>query len=103
MTDKRTFGSVRKLPSGRWQARFTAPHGAYITAPATFAAKIHAETWLGDRKREIDANLWNPAATARRERITFADYAETWLATRQIAGRPIKDRTKAHLPRHPRP
>jgi integrase len=26
----------------------------------------------------------------------FADYAQTWLATRQIAGRPIKERTRAH-------
>ena len=97
MTDKRTFGSVRKLPSGRHQARYTAPNGAYITAPKTFAAKIHAEAWLIDRRREIDANLWDPAAaTRRRERVTLADYAETWLATRQVGGWPIKARTRAH-------
>ena len=48
MSGKRSFGSIRKLKSGRFQARFTAPNGAVITAPRTFAAKIHAETWLGD-------------------------------------------------------
>lgn len=97
MKTKRTFGSIRKLPSGRYQARYTAPNGAYITAPKTFAAKIHAEAWLGDRKREIDANLWNPAAIERRRpRGTFGDYAQQWLETRQVGGRPIKARTKAH-------
>jgi integrase len=98
MTGQRSFGTIRKLPSGRWQARYTAPNGARITAPGTFAAKIHAETWLGDRLREIDANLWNPAAApqTRRKRITFAAYATEWVAHRQVAGRPIKPRTRAH-------
>lgn len=65
MSEKRSFGTIRKLPSGRFQARYTASNGAVITAPGTFAAKIHAETWLGDRKREIDANLWDPSAATR--------------------------------------
>jgi integrase len=96
LSEKRTFGSIRKLPSGRYQARYTAPTGAYIVAPKTFAAKIHAETWLGDRKREIDANLWDPAAAQRRPRVIFENYATDWLATRQVAGRPIKARTRKH-------
>lgn len=97
MSEKRGFGSIRKLKSGRFQARYTAPNGAIVTAPKTFAAKIHAETWLGDRRREIDLNIWAPAAaTTKREKITFADYAQQWLKTRQVSGRPIKARTKAH-------
>ncbi|OBJ24258.1 tyrosine-type recombinase/integrase [Mycobacterium colombiense] len=97
MTTKRSFGSVRKLKSGWYQARYTAPDGRVITAPKTFAAKIHAETWLGDRLREIDAGIWNPAAaTSRREKVTFETYAKEWLASRQVAGRPIKARTRAH-------
>jgi integrase len=94
---KRQFGNVRKLPSGRYQARYTAPDGSYITAPRTFAAKIHAESWLGDRLREIDAGAWIPQAVAerRRKRSTFKEYAEQWVQTRTVAGRPLKDRTKA--------
>ncbi len=94
---KRQFGNVRKLPSGRFQARYTAPDGSYITAPRTFAAKIHAETWIGDRAREIDAGAWIPQAVAerRRKRATFKAYAEQWVATRQVGGRPLKARTKA--------
>jgi len=60
---KRSFGNVRKLPSGRFQARYTAPDGGYITAPRTFAAKIHAEAWLSDRLREIDAGAWIPGSS----------------------------------------
>lgn len=97
MTKKRGFGSIRKLASGRFQARYTAPNGAIVTAPNTFAARVHAETWLGERRREIDLNIWTPAAaTTKREKITFADYAQQWLESRQVSGRPIKARTKAH-------
>jgi integrase len=94
---KRQFGNVRKLPSGRYQARYTAPDGSYVTAPQTFAAKIHAETWLGDRLREIDAGAWIPNAVAerRRKRAIFKAYAEQFVQTRHVAGRPLKARTKA--------
>lgn len=95
MAEKRTFGNTRKLPSGRYQARYTASNGAIVKAPSTFGAKIHAEAWLADRKREIDANLWDPSAAERsRPRITFAEYANDWVAARQVSGRPIKERTR---------
>jgi integrase len=94
---KRSFGAIRRLPSDRYQAHYTTTTGAVVKAPATFAAKIHAEAWLVDRRREIDANLWDPGAAARqRPRVTFEDYATDWLATRQVGGRPIKARTRAH-------
>jgi hypothetical protein len=92
----RSFGSIRKLPSGRYHVRYTGPDGSYNTAPRTFAAKIDAEAYLVDRRREIEAKLWNPAAVAKPERVTFAAYATGWLATRQVAGRPIKARTREH-------
>jgi len=96
MARKRSFGNIRELPSGRYQVRFTDPNGNYITAPKTFAARIDAEAWLTDRRREIDANLWNPAAVAKPEKITFGAYAAAWLAGRQVAGRLIKTRTREH-------
>lgn len=96
MSKKRSFGNIRALPSGRYQVRFTDPDGNYITAPKTFAARIDAEAWLTDRRREIDAKLWNPASVAKPDRITFGSYASAWLAGRQVAGRPIKARTREH-------
>jgi integrase len=96
VADKRAFGNIRQLPSGRYQVRFTAPDGSYVKAPKTFAARIDAEAWLTDRRREIDAKLWNAAAVAPPARITFGAYASGWLANRQVAGRPIKARTREH-------
>lgn len=96
MARRRSFGNIRSLSSGRYQVRFTAPDGSYVTAPKTFAARIDAEAWLTDRRREIDAKLWNPAAVAKAEKITFGAYAAAWLAGRHVAGRPIKTRTREH-------
>ena len=47
MAQRRGFGSIRKLPSGRWQARFTHSHtGQLEAAPSTFATKADANRWL---------------------------------------------------------
>ncbi len=46
MPNKRTFGNIRKLPSGRFQARFTAPDGTVVKAPTTFESKARASDWL---------------------------------------------------------
>lgn len=36
---KASFGNVRKLPSGRFQARYTGPDGATYTGHTTFDTK----------------------------------------------------------------
>jgi hypothetical protein len=46
----RSFGSIRKLPSGRWQARYRAPDGLLRSAPHTFARKADASRWLGTHR-----------------------------------------------------
>jgi integrase len=93
---KRPFGNIRRLPSRRYQVRYTGPDGSYITAPKTFAARIDAEAWLADRRREIDAKTWNPNAATKPAPLTFGAYAARWLSDRQVAGRPIKQRTREH-------
>jgi len=95
--EKRAFGNIRKLPSGRYQVRYTGPDGTYITGHRTYAARADAEAYLTDRRREIDAEEWTAAAAQRKgAKVLFADYARTWLAGRQVAGRPIKERTREH-------
>lgn len=93
---RRHFGNIRKLSSGRYQVRYTAPDGSYITAPKPFALKQDAEAWLTDRRREVDRGLWDAAAAKQPERITFGVYAQQWLDNRQVAARPIKARTREH-------
>ncbi len=95
-TDKRSFGNIRQLPSGRYQVRFTAPDGTFVKAPKTFAARIDAEAWLTDQRRAIDNKLWNADTVKAPERVTFGAYAAGWLADRQVSGRPIKARTREH-------
>lgn len=99
---RRTFGRIRKLPSGRYQAAYTGPDGRVHGADKTFAAKIDAEGWLSERRREIDRELWSAPATAtetkakRQRDLTFREFSETWLQTRQVKGRPLRPRTREH-------
>ena len=91
---RRTFGNIRRLPSGRYQVRFTHPDGSPVRAPQTFTARVDAERWLADRRREIETGDYRtPPASSR---ITFGDFASAWLAGRHVAGRPLKQRTKDH-------
>ncbi|BBY91327.1 putative prophage phiRv2 integrase [Mycobacterium gallinarum] len=97
--DRRTFGRLRKLPSGRYQAAYIGPDDQLHTAPRTFSAKVDAEGWLSDRRKEIDRELWNPGAgqeTKRKPDALFKDYAQTWVETRRVKGRPLRPRTKEH-------
>ncbi|MGV9827307.1 tyrosine-type recombinase/integrase [Gordonia sp. NPDC003429] len=93
---KRGFGNIRRLPSGRYQVRYTGPDGAEHKAPKTFGARIDAEAWLTDRRREIDHGLWNPTDADQAESPMFEPYADTWLRTRLVRGRPLKIRTRDH-------
>jgi hypothetical protein len=77
--DKRPFGTIRKLPSGRYQALYTTPARRRVSAPHTFAARIDAEGWLHQRRVEAEAGRWNPAAIKKPPKITFGGYATTWL------------------------
>jgi hypothetical protein len=43
---KRQFGRVRKLPSGRYQARYLGPDGIDRPAPEPFRTKRDADDWL---------------------------------------------------------
>jgi integrase len=79
MAGKRRFGRVRKLPSGRYQARYSGPDGNDRPAPFTFADKVGAERWLTLKEAEIVSGDWlNPDAG----RVLFKDYAEAWVSER---------------------
>ncbi len=99
---RRSFGRLRQFRSGRWKASYTGPDGRLYEAPHTFGAKVDAEAWLTDRRREIDRELWSPPATAeqktakRKAAIKFGEYSNKWLEHRTVKGRPLRPRTKAH-------
>jgi hypothetical protein len=82
-----TFGNVRRLPSGRYQARFTDPVGRKVPAPMTFDTKLDAQAWLATIRADLVRGAWLPADHA----TTFGAYAATWLQHRTL-----KPRTRAH-------
>ena len=75
----RQFGTVRKLPSGRYQARYRGPGGQLRSAPHTFIRKTDATRWLTLREAEIRRGDWIDPAAAR---TLFADFAEAWVEER---------------------
>jgi integrase len=87
---RRSFGNVRKLPSGRFQASYIAPDGKRRSAPQTFVAKADATRWLSRTETELSSGTWiDPSAG----QVTLQAYAEAWLAQRTIKGRPLAPRT----------
>ncbi|MBA3251461.1 MAG: site-specific integrase [Geodermatophilaceae bacterium] len=87
---KRGFGSIRRLPSGRYQARYAGPDAAEHKAPSTFDTRMDAEAWLTDRRREISRGEWF-TSTLRPKVIRFGEYSANWLAERTL-----KPRSRAH-------
>ncbi|WP_034088210.1 tyrosine-type recombinase/integrase [Streptacidiphilus albus] len=80
-TGKRAFGRVRKLPSGRWQARYPAPDGLDRPAPSTFRTKKEATDWLADKQTEVRSGAWiDPDAG----KIPFGAYAAAWVKQRRL-------------------
>jgi integrase len=96
MARKRSFASIEQLPSKRWRVRYTGPDKAIHTAPHTFATRLQAEAYAISVRRKIDQARWDATDDNPKEQITFGVYAARWLANRQVAGRPIKARTRAH-------
>lgn len=94
----RYFGGVRKLPSGRYQARYVGPDGRRHPArkenggPLTFDTKGDAESWLSLRHSEILRQEWlPPAATKKAAPIDLRTFADAWLVQRDL-----EDRTSEH-------
>jgi integrase len=78
VSGRRDFGSVRKLPSGKWQATYW-HNGQRHAAPQTFTAKADATAYLSTVHASILKGLWlDPAAG----KVTFSDYAQGWLSRR---------------------
>lgn len=104
------FGAVRRLPSGRFQARYYGPTGDRYTAPQTFHTRTDARVWLDDQNDLIERGRWEPpAAQETRHRSEqqhaaplFGDYAEQWLAGRDLRPRTRVDYRRI-LDRHLRP
>ena len=85
---QRYFGTTRKLPSGRIQARYTGPDGCRYAAPTTFDSRQYAEAFLARVHGDIQAGRWvSPDAPViqAHKAPAFGDYAAAWLAGRDLS------------------
>jgi len=85
---RREFGAVRRLPSGRWQAKYRHPRtNQFIVAPNTFALKGDATRWLAGIQRDIESGTWMDPAWGT---VTLEAYANTWLVQRTLRPRTVE-------------
>ena len=87
---RRTFGTIRRLPSGRWRARFTDHDGRQKAAPQTFTTKAEAGRWLSRTQSEMERGQFVDPKVGKE---SLSDYAALWLSTRLVRGRPLSPRT----------
>ncbi|XMA37901.1 tyrosine-type recombinase/integrase [Streptomyces albogriseolus] len=79
---RRRFGAIRRLPSGRYQARYPGPDGVMRPAPFTFETMADADDWLAEKQTEIRRGEWrDPEAGA----VGFRAYADKWVEERELA------------------
>jgi len=118
MTTRRrqeTWGAIRKLPSGRFQASYVGGDGERWTARTdantalTFDTKTDARAWLAATRGAIQRGAWeSPVARAERLKTeakksaanTFAPYAAAWVTQRRSSkGAPLRPKTSTEYAR----
>jgi integrase len=82
MGKRRHFGNIRRLPSGRYQARYSGPDGRQHAAPWTFERKREAETWLASVQAELARGDWLDLAAGR---VQLTEYARAWVEERPLS------------------
>jgi integrase len=79
------YGSLRKLTSGRWQARWRDDNGKLRAAPNTFANKTDAKIWLASVRTDRERGTFiDPDAG----KVTVGALAESWLASARVHLKP---------------
>jgi integrase len=93
---KPSVGDVRKLPSGRWQARYTYPDKVRRPAGFTFLTKRDATEWLSARHTDVirAGDEWPRLLATPKAGLVFSEYARGWIARREVKGRPIAEWTR---------
>lgn len=96
---RRGYGTIRRLPSGRYQASYVGPDLLRHAGAHTFETRMDAEAWLAAERRLVDApEGWIPPKQ-RAQRVsgelTLSEYAQGALARRRVRGERLKPRTLA--------
>ena len=95
---RRAFGTIRKLPSARYQASYIGPDSRRHVGWSTYLVKADAEVWLRDEEILIDRTAWTPPArrlpVEQVDGMTLREYAAANLRRRATRARkPIRPTT----------
>jgi len=87
---RRAFGTVERLPSGRFRARVIGPKGRYVSAPATFSNRTDASMWADVQHADLVRGSWRapvkPSASP-----SVAAYVERWIEEHPTARESTKE------------
>jgi integrase len=73
---RRTAGSIRRLPSGRYQARIRLEDERLLPAPETFPTKAAADRWLASVIAEQAQGKW---IDPRAGEVPLSRFAREWM------------------------
>lgn len=76
---KRRFGSIRELPSGRFQVRYPGPDGKMRSAGTTYPTRREAERQLSLLEAKQVAGDWTDP---QRAKVKLSEYAAKWIKER---------------------
>lgn len=96
-SNRRRFGKVRKLRSGRYQASFIGPSGTRQNAPQTFRTKTDADRWLSTVETDLSRGTWLNEDLGREP---FGTYASTWLRDHPKMGPRYRETCERNLRLH---
>ncbi|MGQ0832150.1 MAG: tyrosine-type recombinase/integrase [Microthrixaceae bacterium] len=81
MARRRQWGRIRKLPSGRYQARTPDE----VPAPLTFTTKADTARWLAAAEADTLRGTFTPRSL---DRLTLAEWLERWHEEHSLHKRP---------------
>ena len=90
-------GTIRKLPSGRWQVRVRDQGTGKLTSLGTFGTKSDANVALAQAVADRSRGSW---VSPERGRVTLGEWAGRWMAQHPKLGPRTRDRYDGLLRLH---
>lgn len=82
MGKRKSFGTVERLNSGRYRARYTHPlTGERFSAPSTYTNKADANLWLNSQELIIQRGTWRDVRVLQ---DTVESYGVNWINQRGL-------------------
>ena len=91
-----SWGSVRRLPSGRYQARYRVDR-TWRGAPTTFRTKRDADAFLAATRADLERGTWHDPEAGK---VKLREYATRWLRERPTLRPRTREVYEANLRLH---